>query len=168
MASHSDVWALSPHFRNLKDEQVRALAERGGIVGINFYSVFLDADFMRRQMAAEEKHKSELEAIAAAHPYDFPTQSRLEREVLRAEMGHVPVPASRIADHVMHLVNLVGADHVALGSDFDGTSALPDDLPDVEHLPLVTRLLHERGLADGDIRKVLGENVLRFFERVCG
>jgi membrane dipeptidase len=168
MASHSDAYALTPHFRNLKDDQIRALAARGGLVGINFYCMFLDAEFMRRQMAAEQKHRPELDAIAAAHPYDFPTQARLEREVLRAEMGHVAVPASRIADHVMHMVSLVGPDHVALGSDFDGTSALPDDLPDVGHLPLVTRLLRQRGLADADLRKILGENVLRLFDRVCG
>jgi membrane dipeptidase len=68
----------------------------------------------------------------------------------------------------MHMVQLVGADHVALGSDFDGTSALPDDLPDAAHMPLVTRLLRERGLADADLRKILGENVLRLFDAVCG
>jgi membrane dipeptidase len=168
MASHSDAWALSPHFRNLKDEQIRALAQAGGIVGINFYCVFLDAEFMRRQMAAEEKLKSEVEAIEAAHPYDFPTQMRLGRALLDAEMGRVPVSAERIADHVLHMVRLVGPDHVALGSDFDGTSALPDDLPTVEHLPILTRLLRARGLVDADIRKILGENVLRFFARVCG
>jgi membrane dipeptidase len=168
MASHSDAWALSPHFRNLKDEQIRALAERGGIIGINFYCVFLDAEFMRRQQAAEEKRRAELDAVALAHPYDFPTQARLERAILNAEMGRVPVPASRIADHVMHMVNLVGPDHVALGSDFDGTSALPDDLPDVGHLPLVTRLLRERGLGEEALRKILGGNVLRLFETVCG
>jgi membrane dipeptidase len=123
---------------------------------------------MRSQMAAEEKRKAEAEAIEAAHPYDFPTQMRLGRELLRSEMGRVPVPAARIADHVMHIVELVGPEHVALGSDFDGTNALPDDLPDVAHLPLVTRLLRERGLADSDIRKILGENVLRLFETVCG
>jgi len=168
MASHSDAYALSPHFRNLKDEQIRALADHGGIIGINFYCAFLDAEFMRRQMAAEERRKPEIDAIAAQYPYDFPTQAQLEREVLRAEMGPCPVPATRIADHVMHMVHLVGPDHVALGSDFDGTSALPDDLQDVAAMPLVTRLLRDRGLADADIRKVLGDNVLRFFATVCG
>ena len=168
MASHSDAYALVPHFRNLKDGQIRALAERGGLVGINFYCAFLDTEFMRVQMEAEERLKPQVDAISAAHPYDYPTQARLERELMIAEMGHVPVPASRIADHVMHMVGLVGPDHIALGTDFDGTSAVPDDLPDVSHLPLVTRLLHERGLSDADIRKILGENVLQFFDTVCG
>ena len=168
MASHSDAHALVPHFRNLKDEQIRALAAHGGLIGINFYCAFLDTEFMRVQMQAEEKLKPQIDAISAAHPYDYPTQAQLERELMVREMGHVPVPATRIADHVMHMVKLVGADHVALGSDFDGTSAVPDDLPDVSHLPLVTRMLHDRGLTDGDIRKILGENVLRFYETVCG
>lgn len=168
MASHSDAYALTPHFRNLKDEQIRALAERGGLIGINFYCAFLDETFMRQQMAAEERFRSEFEAIDVAHPYDFPKQAELGRALLLDKMGHVPVPATRIADHVMHMVQLVGPDHVALGSDFDGTAMLPDDLQDVSQLPLVTRLLHDRGLAGADIRKILGENVLRFFETVCG
>ena len=168
MASHSDAWALTPHFRNLKDDQIRALAAHGGIIGINFYCAFLDTTFMQRQMQAEEHLKDQVEAIETAHLYDFPTQCTLARRLLDAEMGPTPVPATRIADHVLHMVQLVGPDHVALGSDFDGTAAVPDDMPDVEHLPLVTRLLHQRGLDDNAIRKILGENVLRFFERVCG
>ena len=65
----------------------------------------------------------------------------LGRFVINSVMGHVPVPASRIVDHVEHIVGLVGADHVALGSDFDGTNALPDDLQDVSQLPILTQLL---------------------------
>jgi membrane dipeptidase len=168
MASHSDAWSLCPHVRNLKDEQIVALGQHGGLIGINFYCAFLDAEFMRRKEAAEELHKEELDAIAARYPEDFPTQAELEHALLRREMGHVPVPASRIADHVMHMVHLVGPEHVALGSDFDGTSALPDDLQDVSQLPIVTRLLRQRGLSDADIRKILGENVLRLFETICG
>jgi membrane dipeptidase len=168
MASHSDAFALSPHVRNLKDEQIRALGEHGGLIGINFYSAFLDAEFYTRSEAAQESCKAEVEAIEKQHPYDWPLQAELETRVLLAAMGHVPVPATRIADHVMHMLRLVGPDHVALGSDFDGTTALPDDLQDVSQVPIVTRLLHERGLSDGDIRKILGENVLRLFEKVCG
>jgi membrane dipeptidase len=168
MASHSDCWAISPHFRNLKDEQIRALAAQGGIIGINFYCAFLSADFMRAQMAAEARIKPRLEAMEAEHLYDFPVQSQLGWEMLRAEMDPVRVPASLVVDHVAHIVDLVGSDHVALGSDFDGTSALPDDLQDAGAMPRVTHLLHERGFAERDIRKILGENVLRFFARVCG
>jgi membrane dipeptidase len=168
MASHSDAWALTPHLRNLKDEQIRALAAHGGLVGINFYCAFLDAEFMRRQHEAEERCKAEFEAIEAQHPYDWPTQAELGRELLRREMGPVPVPASRIADHVMHMVRLVGPEHVALGSDFDGTALLPDDLQDVGQLPLLTRLLAERGLGESDLRQILGGNALRLFETVCG
>jgi len=168
MASHSDVHAISPHFRNLKDEQIVALARKGGIIGINFYCAFVSEAFMHKQMAAEEACKAELDAIAAAHPYDFPVQAELERAVLQREMGPVPVLAHELVDHIAHIVRLVGADHVALGSDFDGTSALPDDLQDAGDLPHLTHLLWERGFTDAEIRKILGENVLRFFREVCG
>lgn len=168
MASHSDVYAISPHFRNLKDEQIRALAAKGGIIGINFYCAFVSAEFMHKQMAAEQARKAELDAIAAAHPYDFPVQSALERAVLQQEMGPVPVPAQLLIDHVEHIVRLVGPDHVALGTDFDGTSAIVDDIPDAGELPRFTRLLWERGFREPAIRKILGENVLRFFAEVCG
>jgi len=168
MASHSDARALSPHYRNLKDEQIRALGERGGIIGINFHCSFLDAEFFRRRHAAEERCRAELDALERDYPYDYPRRSDLEAALLRAQMGHVPVRAARIADHVEHIARLVGPAHVALGSDFDGTNTLPDDMPDVSHLPLVTRLLRERGFSESDIRGILGENVLRFFATVCG
>jgi membrane dipeptidase len=168
MASHSDVHAISPHFRNLKDDQIRALAAQGGIIGINFYCAFVSAEFMHKQTAAEVVRKAELDAIATAHPYDFPVQSELERAVLRQEMGPVAVPASLLVDHVEHIVRLVGPDHVALGTDFDGTSAIVDDIPDAGELPRFTRLLWERGFREPAIRKILGENVLRFFGEVCG
>jgi membrane dipeptidase len=168
MASHSDAYALSPHFRNLKDEQIRALAAKDGIIGINFFCMFLDADYAAARQLAETEHRQAFDAIESTYPYDFPTQADKEGELLQAVMQPVAVQASRIVDHVAHIVQLVGADHVALGSDFDGTNALPDDLRDVSQLPVLTELLLQRGFSDGDIRKILGENVLRFFDRVCG
>lgn len=168
MASHSNAWALSPHYRNLKDDQIRALGERGGLIGINFFSSFLSATFFEAWQRAEQARKKELEALEEQYPYDYPQRADLEREVMLKEMGSVPVPATLIVDHIEHIVGLIGADHVALGSDFDGTVALPDDVPDVAHLPRVTHLLQQRGFRDADIRKILGENVLRFFEMVCG
>ena len=168
MASHSNAWALTPHFRNLKDEQIRALAARGGLVGINFYSAFLDTEFSRRQDQAEERRKAELDAIGEKYAYEYIQGTDLERRLLSEEMGHVPVPAARIAEHIEHIVRLVGPEHVALGSDFDGVTALPDDLQDVAQMPRVTQLLRERGFGGDDIRKILGENVLRLFDTVCG
>ena len=168
MASHSNARALSPHFRNLTDAQIRALAARGGLIGVNFYSSFLDATYWERRQAAEERCKNELEALERDFGFDYPRRTQLEAQVLRGCMGHVPVPATRIVDHIEYLVRLAGPDHVALGSDFDGTNAVPDDMPDVSQLPRLTELLLERGFAASDIRKILGENVLRFFATACG
>jgi membrane dipeptidase len=168
MASHSNAAAISPHYRNLTDAQVQALAERGGLIGINFCSAFLDAEFWRRQQAAEERCKTQIDALHEEYASDYVRLAELGHQLLLEEMGYVPVPATRIVDHIEHMVRLVGADHVALGGDFDGTTTLPDDMPDVSHLPLVTRLLRERRFDDSDIRKILGGNVLRLFQTVCG
>ncbi len=168
MASHSNARALSPHFRNLTDAQIRTLAARGGLIGVNFYSSFLDAEYWQRRQAAEEQCKEAMETLERDFAFDYPRRTVLEAELLRSCMGHVPVPATRIVDHIEYLVRLAGPDHVALGSDFDGTNALPDDMPDVAHLPHLTELLQDRGFSESDIRKILGENVLRLFETVCG
>jgi len=168
MASHSNARALSPHFRNLTDAQIRALGARGGLIGVNFFSSFLDPTYYARRQAAEESCKQQMDALERDYGFDYPRRTRLEAQVLRGCMGHVPVPATRIVDHIEYLVRLAGVDHVALGSDFDGTNALPDDLSDVSQLPRLTELLLERGFAASDIRKILGENVLRFFATVCG
>lgn len=168
MASHSNARALSPHFRNLTDAQIRSLAARGGLIGVNFFCSFLDPVYCERRLAAEDACKEALDQLERDFPFDWPRRADLEARVLRERMGPVPVRASRIVDHIEYLASLVGPEHVALGSDFDGTNALPDDMPDVGHLPTLTQLLLQRGFAVSDIRKILGENVLRFFETVCG
>ncbi len=86
MASHSNAWALSPHYRNLKDEQIRALGERGGLIGINFYSSFLSATFAESWQRAEQARKDELEALEKKFPYDYPNRAKHELEVMQAEM----------------------------------------------------------------------------------
>ena len=72
-----------------------------------------------------------------------------------------PVPAARVVDHIEHIARVAGVDHVCLGSDFDGVPAAPAGLEDVSKLPFLTRELLRRGFSPSDVRKVLGENVLR-------
>ncbi len=79
-----------------------------------------------------------------------------------AHLDGLAVPGiERLVDHIDHAVRVMGADHVALGSDFDGIAVLPAPMNDVTSLPLLTRALEARGYSDSDVRKILGENFLR-------
>jgi membrane dipeptidase len=119
VASHSNAAALRPHPRNLTDEQLRAIAARGGVVGVNFYPEFLG-------------------------------EATLER----------------VLDHIDHMVKVMGIDHVALGSDFDGIPQTPRGLEDVSRLPNLTAGLLRRGYTTEQIHKILGANALRVFRQV--
>lgn len=168
IASHSCARALAGHPRNLTDEQLRALAEAGGVVGVNFFPTFLDA----RYGAAFGR----IEADAAAmenrlrERYGDADRARREARAWRsAEWAKLPpVPLSTLIDHIDHIARVAGIDHVGLGSDFDGISTVPEGLPDVSALPRITELLLRRGYADDDIRKILGGNFLRVLRAVIG
>ncbi len=121
VATHSDAAAVHQHRRNLSDAQLRALAGRGGVVGVNFFPPFLGAATLDRVVA-----------------------------------------------HIDHMVRVMGVDHVALGSDFDGITAVPAGLEDVSRLPALTAALLARGYRPEDVHKILGGNALRVFRQVWG
>ncbi len=126
IASHSNAYALCANVRNLTDEQLTALAAKGGVVGVTFVPSFI----------VEGGKDASLE---------------------------------RLLDHVDHIVQVAGIDHVGLGSDFDGFGSPPPvGLEDATHLPGITAGLLERGYAEDAVRKVLGGNLLRVFRQVVG
>ena len=89
----------------------------------------------------------------------------IEKEKQAVADGKLPhVSWERIIDHIDHAVKLVGADHVGLGSDFDGAN-MPEGMDDCTHLPKITEALMRKGYSDNDIRKILGENLLRVMEQ---
>lgn len=131
LASHSNCKSLCDHHRNLSDEQVKALSEKGGVMGITYVAPFLE------------------KAPGGADDFRSPSS------------------VSRILDHIDYAVKLVGSDHVGLGSDYMGRNQTRiKGLEDISKLPNVTRGLVSRGYSDSEIRKILGGNFLRVFERV--
>lgn len=155
IASHSSCRALADHVRNMSDEMIRALAARGGVIAINYHAPYLDQarwDWVRRAQGARRALIEEL-------PGEENEPAR-QRELARRFGPPPPVSWTRIVDHVDHVVRLVGPDHVALGSDFDG-ALMPEGMEDVARLPRLTEELLRRGYAEADVRKILGENVLR-------
>lgn len=160
IASHSCVYALCPHRRNLKDEQIKAIAKNGGVIQLNFYSGFLDPAFEARSDAFTEKHKAEMDSLLKKNPEPYFMQVYLF-EKYPDEVKSLRPPMSLLLDHLDYIVKLVGVDHVGLGSDFDGVNSLPAGLDGVEDFPKITEELLKRGYGKKDIQKILGGNLLR-------
>ncbi len=151
LLSHSSSRALANVPRNVTDAMLRAVARNDGAVCVNYNPAFLDADYARNQ--------GPLWAAARDLPPDEGW-----RRVQEASARLAPVPLARLADHIMHVVEVAGVDHVCLGSDFDGVPALPAGLDDASHLPALTAELRRRGVGPEDLRKILGANTLRVME----
>lgn len=163
LVSHSCVYSLCPHRRNLKDEQIKAVAKNGGVIHLNFYSGFLDSTFEARSDAFTAKHKIEMDSLKKINPEPYFMQFYLF-EKYPGEVKGLRPPLSLLLDHLDYIVKLVGVDHVGLGSDFDGVNSLPEGLEGVEDFPKITEELVKRGYSNKDIRKILGGNLLRVFK----
>lgn len=160
IVSHSCVYALSGHFRNLKDDQIRAVGKNGGVIHLNFYSEFLDSSYGRKQAAFLLKHKAEQDSLTALGKPFYEVGEILWKKY-PAEVEDMRPPLSLLIDHVDYIVRLIGVKHVGLGSDFDGINSSPKELDDVTRMPLITKALMERGYSRKDILKILGGNFLR-------
>ena len=170
IASHSSVWNLTPHFRNLKDDQLRAIAAGDGVVFINFYSGYLDSTYQGKFDALIESRKSELDSIKEELEFlgrenDFWDE---RNRFLKDDINKIRPPFEVLIDHIDYVAKLVGVEHVGLGSDFDGVSSMPRDMDDVTDLPKITQALFNRGYTRQDVKKILGENLLRVFKKVTG
>ncbi|MFO7567752.1 MAG: dipeptidase [Enhygromyxa sp.] len=165
IASHSSCRAFTPGFeRNMSDEMIVALAERGGVIQINFGGGFLSAAFR----AAEEQARVEIGELLEEHHTDW--QAPEGKAIIAEYRATHPMPrvdVYMVADHIDHVVELAGVDHVGFGSDFDGVGdTLPEGLEDVSRYPNLIRVLLERGYTDADIEKICGANVLRVWQAV--
>jgi membrane dipeptidase len=163
LASHSSARALADRPRNMTDEMLLAVRDNGGAVCVNFGPQFLDAAWAAKLDALEKA--ADLPGIArASGPDAKAAQAAVWHKLKELSASLPPVPASLVVDHIEHIARVAGIDHVCLGSDFDGVPMAPAGLDDVSKLPFVTRELIARGFAPADVRKVLGENVLRVME----
>jgi membrane dipeptidase len=163
LVSHSSVYAICPVFRNLKDDQIRAIGKNGGVIQVNFYSGFLDSNYQKRMTAFASRHKTELDSLRAAKAPDFIINDFLSKKYPQ-EAGDLRPPLSLLIDHIDYIAKMIGADHVGLGSDFDGIESAPKELDGVQDYPVITRELLKRGYSRSDITKILGGNFLRVFK----
>jgi membrane dipeptidase len=168
IASHSSCRAISSHPRNMTDDMLRALAKNGGVVMINYHVSFLSEEFR----AASEKQGGDVVAQLAAmskkcggdEACSTLESARIDREAMAS--GKLPKVAwEKIIEHIEHAVKVAGADHVGLGSDFDGAT-MPFGMDDASKLPRITEALLQKGYAEEDVKKILGGNLLRVMEEV--
>jgi membrane dipeptidase len=161
IASHSSAFALANHPRNVPDDVLKLVAKNGGVVMVNFYPGFILPEAARLYEAER--------ALRRQHPQDDDYRAAL-RELRRQN----PLPKAsvhHVVDHIEHIIQTAGIDHVGLGSDFDGIGSVPEQLEDVSKYPVITQELLNRGYTKEQIVKVLGGNLLRAFrgaEQVAG
>lgn len=167
IASHSSVRAFSDHKRNMSDQMIVALAENGGVIQINFFPMFIDQEYHDAATQALFAAKPEFASLATEYLDDQVGLMGPQWELYRKTMGPIErPPLSVLVDHIDHVVKLVGADYVGLGSDFDGVSALPIGMEHQGKLPALTEALVEKGYSEEDIKKILGGNLLRVMAEV--
>jgi len=164
-ASHSSARALSNGPRNIPDDLLKRIAKNGGVVQVNFYSLFVDQKTVAPQADERDKRlKAQQEALTAKYT-DNPERLSEESDKLEAANPLPPLPLAKLIDHIDHIVKVAGIDHVGLGADFDGANDFPEGARDVSMLPNITYELLKRGYTEQDIRKILGENFLRVFAK---
>jgi len=170
IASHSSCRALCDARRNMTDDMIRALAKNGGVIQINFHIGFLSQEYADAVKAAGEGMKAanaEMEKTCGENEACKVAGGQRVNDELTAA-GKLPAVAwQRIVDHIDHAVKIAGAEHVGLGSDFDG-AIMPQGMTDVSRYQLITAELIRRGYSDQDIENILGGNVLRVMTQVEG
>jgi membrane dipeptidase len=161
IASHSSSYVICQNPRNINDDQLRAVAENGGVVGVNFEVTFISQS---RNVEEDRLNTQRDDELAGASD---DAKAEIESKY-KGLVGQLARPDwTEIVDHIDHMVGVAGIDHVGLGSDFDGCR-LPNGMEDCTQVPKITEELVRRGYSDADVVKILGENTLRVMEAALG
>ena len=166
IASHSSVYTLCPHFRNLKDEQLLALEKNNGVVFVNFYPAYIDSTFSRKGKKIRQEFQPQLDSLASLYEPESNELWYAENALLEPSLSSVAPNLDDVIDHIDYIADLIGVDHVGLGADWDGVEVLPVGIENIAKLPSLTKKLIERGYSQRDIRKILGGNFKRVFKDV--
>ncbi len=156
--SHSSAVAVADHPRNVPDDVLRLVDENNGLVMVNFYSAFVVPQ-------AAERDQKYLDLRRELENQGLP-DTRVRAELTRWAKAN---PSDKgtihdMIDHIVHIAEVAGVEHVGLGSDFDGVSLLPKQLETTARYPYITQALLDRGFSSEQIKLVLGENLLRVME----
>ena len=164
VATHSCCRALADHPRNMTDDMIRALAAKGGVIQINFYPVFLDSKFAKELNDSELMERGEVvETEYIRDPLN--PEKRKAWATVQKELQSMERPSYKlIADHIDHVVSLVGVDHVGVGSDYDGIAVTPEGMEDISMMPKLFAELRARGYSESDLSKIASDNFFRILQ----
>lgn len=166
VSTHSCCRALASHRRNMDDKMLRALADKGGVIQINFYPAFLSDDFNKAFSAnplSDEADRVEEEFIAdPANAEKRQAWNNIQEKLLALDRPSY----KRVVDHIDHAVNVAGVESVGLGSDFDGIVVPPAGLENASKMGVIFEEMRRRGYTDDAIVKIAGKNFLRVFSDV--
>ncbi|PPR50398.1 MAG: hypothetical protein CFH15_00497 [Alphaproteobacteria bacterium MarineAlpha5_Bin5] len=165
IASHSSVYNLCPHFRNLKDDQIEAIRDKRGLIGLNPYPFFIDPTFKTREAKIKKELGSELNEI------DNKFQNKSDKWIakqhfLQKKLAPICPDINIYIDHIEYVINKIGIDYVGIGSDYDGLDCLPKSWNDCLDHMIIAEQLEIRGYSNLEIEKIMGKNILRVLEEI--
>jgi membrane dipeptidase len=169
IASHSSVRSICRHQRNMTDEMIQALADKGGVMFINFYPSFISQSFWKAYEKLTGRLEKRISKINKLHK-DRPELAGYEEDkIVQANKSSLPqVSMEDVIRHIEHVVNIAGVESVGLGSDFDGTPFMPKDMQDCTSLPKLCDQLRKRKFKSSEIDKIASGNFLRVFSESVG
>ncbi|WP_417465360.1 dipeptidase [Kordiimonas sp.] len=165
IASHSSARHFTPGFeRNMSDDMIKALANKGGVIMINYGSAFLTEEANKYGPTMDEEYLKYLADNGLEDSTDLKDQYETE---YRKTNPYPYATTDDVLDHIDHVVKLAGVDYVGIGSDYDGVGdSLPTGLKDVASYPMLVAGLAKRGYSEEDIKKILSGNILRVWRTV--
>jgi membrane dipeptidase len=162
--SHSSARALTNHPRNVPDDVLRLVAKNGGVVMVNFAPGYVsEARRLWEADLAAEKARLNSPPFGGLYIGD-PERAKAELSKWRSEHPKPAVGIADVADHIQHIRDVAGVDHVGIGSDFDGIPETPAGLDGVDKYPALFAELARRGWNNADLGKLAGANLLRAME----
>jgi len=166
IASHSCVYKLCAHYRNLKDDQIKAIGQNNGVIFINFYPGYLMNGFIRKYSALRKSTQAHMDSMKQVYVNDYLGYRTYRNRFLVEKAGEFTPDVELIVDHMDYIISLIGDDHVGIGSDYDGISIVPHGVDDVSKMAEITRVMLQRGYSTERIGKILGGNFMRVFREV--
>lgn len=170
IASHSCCYSICRHCRNLTDDELKALSENNGVIGINFYPEFLDQNYMDKSEEIRKEFKPQIELLKKKY-YSVNRKKYIEekQKLLKDALKKLPVVTiDKVIEHIDHAVKIAGIDHVGLGSDFDGINEGPAGLEDCSKFQTIAVRLAKKGYTRNDIEKIFFGNFMRVYSEVIG